>query len=181
MNRKTRRVVAALFLLLCLLALWLFGPDRKVARAKALRDELFSAAGKQLAPEQRKQRWDEYRTLTKGMTPAQRDSLSAEGRKRRQQEIGRYFRLSPRERTAYLDAQIRREQQMQQKMQARGGPPGKGRGPGGNSAASSKRSEQERDQSRQGRLDSSSPAERAQMAQFRKELATRRQQLGIRR
>src|SRR5262245_55339834 len=115
MNRKIRRLLAAVFLLLCLLALWLFGPDRKVARAKALRDELFGPASRQLSADQRRQKWEQYRGLTRAMTPAQRQLVSAEGRKRRQAEISRYFRLSPREKTQYLDAQIRREQQMQQK------------------------------------------------------------------
>ncbi len=183
MNTKARRLLAAGLLLLLVAAVWLFRPDPRVARAKALRQELFGPAGKQLSTEQRQQRWREYREVTKRLTPAQRQQLSAEGRKQKQREIARYFRLSPRERAQFLDQQIRREQQIRQQMQARGGAPGGGGGPGGRGAGASapagKRTEQERDQRRQGFLDRSSPAERAMMGQYMKDLNQRRSQLNL--
>src|SRR5688500_12656571 len=156
MNTKKRRLLMAGLILLIVGAVWLFRPDARVARAKALRQELFSPAGKQLSAEQRQQKWREFREVTKGLTPAQREQLSAEARKQKQREVARYFKMPPREKAQHLDAQIRREQQLRQKMQARGkaaGPGGRGAGP---PPSKGKRSEQERDQRRQASLDRSS-------------------------
>jgi hypothetical protein len=178
MKRPIRRLLPAALLLL-VGAIWLFRPDPRVARAKALRSELFGAAGKQLPADQRRQKWQEYRAVTKGLTPAQRRALGGERRKQKQREIGRYFRMSPQEKARFLDAQIRREQQMRQSTQAGGGAAG-WRGPGGANPFG-KRSEQERDQRRQGFLDATTPAERAQMHEFMRDLSARRQQLGMRR
>jgi hypothetical protein len=175
-----KRLLTAGLLLLIVGTVWLFRPDPHVARARALRQELFSAAGKQLSAEQRQQKWREFREVTKALTPAQRQQLSGDGRKEKQRAIAQYFKMPPREKVQFLDAQIRREQQMQQKMQARGGAQ-KGRGPGasGRSSSVGKRSEQERDQQRQKFLDRSSPAERAMMNQYRKDLNARRNQLRL--
>src|SRR5262245_63111073 len=106
MSKKVRRLSLVALLLLIAGAIWLFWPDPRVAKAMALQQELFGPAGKQLPSDQRQQRWREFREVTKGLSPAQRRQLGAEGRKQKQREIARYFRLSPRERTQYLDQQI---------------------------------------------------------------------------
>jgi hypothetical protein len=178
MSKKILRLVALLFLAL-LGAFWLFRPDPRLAKAKALQAELFGPQGKQLSPDQRTAKMREFRETTKGLSSTQRRQLGAEGRKQKQREIARYFTLPPREKVQFLDQQIRREQQFRQQMQARGGgapkgPPTKGAAPKGKGGT-----EQERDQRRQVRLDSTSPSERALMNQYMKDLNSRRSQLGI--
>src|SRR5436190_6710557 len=109
-TRYRRKLMTGLGLLVLLLGAWLGWPDRRLAAAKALQQELFGPAGKQLSAEERRQKFRQLREATKGLTPAQRQWLSAEASKRRKQEIARYFSLSPQDKLRYLDQQIRRRQ-----------------------------------------------------------------------
>jgi hypothetical protein len=179
LSSRQRRILLALVLILVILLVgrW-FWPDARAARAKQLQAELFSPEARNLSPEQRQARWREFREVTKALSPEQRRQLMAEGRKRKQAEIGRYFRMSPQEKTRYLDEQINRMERIRQNGKARaGGPPGGARARGASSG--SNRSPQQRDQRRQQFLDSSTAAERAQMNAFMRDLNARRTQRGL--
>jgi hypothetical protein len=178
-SRKRRYALAGLLLLLLLLLTWLAWPDPRLAKAAELRKELFGPAAKKLSDQERRQRWQEYREVTKGLSPAQRRQLSSEGRRERQREIARYFGLPQAEKTRFLDNEIRRQQARQGRSPNPGGL-GQSRGAGGaRTKGGGSSSPQERDKRRQGFLDGSSPAERALMSRFSRDLNARRAQLGL--
>jgi hypothetical protein len=198
MKKYWKRWLALTMLFLLVILAWLLWPDRRLAQAKSLRNELTGPNAKSLSPEQRRDKWQQYRKLSEKLTPAQRDQLSAESRKRRQQEMAKYFAMSPADKTRYLDERIKGMEKMRQQMQeknaqnkSKGGAgsasnPGGGQRPGGGTAAGGTgqngprdRSVAGRDQGRQNRLDSTSPAERAMFTQFMKDLNARRSQLGL--
>lgn len=174
MSKRKWRWLALLVLLVAAGVGWACWPDGRVARAKELQKELFAKGGA-LSAEQRREKWQELRGLTKQMTPAQRRELGAESRKRRQAEMARYFKMSPKEKERHLDGIIKRQEQMKKSQQAKGGGSGGGAPKGG----AGDRSTKGRDDRRQTRLDSSMPAERAQMGQYMKELRERRARLGL--
>jgi hypothetical protein len=182
MNPLIRRLLlAGVLLVLALVTGWLLWPDPNVARARELQQQLFGAEARKLSPKHRQQKWREYREVTKQLSPAQQQQLSAEARKQKQRELARYFTLSPQEKTRFLDEQIRRQERMHQGRPVQGqqvGNRGPARGtarPGGSKGGTV----QEKDQRRQRFLDGSSPAERAQLTQFFREMNARRAQLGL--
>ncbi len=185
-TRKQWTIAASLLLLLLLLlGARHFWPDPQVAKVKALQQELVQS-GDKLGADERRQKWQELRQETEKLSPAQREQLGAEARRRRQQELDRYFTLSPAEKTHLLDQQIDRMEAARRQMQARGG---QGRGPGGNGPAAGNGgppggdrgglSSEEREQRRKQRLDSTTPEERAHRDQFFKDLGARRAQRGL--
>src|SRR5439155_939621 len=86
-----------------------------------LRKEL---GDKSLTPEQRSQKWGELRKTMEQMSPAQREAMRAEDRKRRAAEMGKYFRMNQAEKNRYLDERIRAMSKMGQGRP--GGPGGQG-------------------------------------------------------
>jgi hypothetical protein len=204
MKKPTRRqwiaLAALLVLLLTAVTAWAAWPNGKVKRAKQLQQELTGPLAQSLPPEERRQKWQEYRETTKQLTPAQRRELTAERDKRRRDEMTRYFSLSAAEKTRYLDERIAQTEQRRQAREAQGGTNGgPGGGPGGgprgatggpaggpgtggpaaNNPQDVGSSKQARDQWRMDRLDSTTPADRAQMTQFMADLNARRAQLGL--
>jgi hypothetical protein len=164
--------------------------NRQLAQVKQMQKELFSPETRGLSPEERREKFQNLRELQKGLTQAQRDALMAEARKRRQEQMNRYFAMSQAEKTRHLDEQIQRMEERRRQFQAnaaqRGGSPGggpNGRGPGGaggpGQPGAPDRSVATRDRERQARLDSTSPTERAQFTQYMKDLNARRTQLGL--
>src|SRR5687767_14349563 len=137
MKKHWKRWLSLLSLLLLVLLAWLLWPDRRLAQAKALQRELSGPASRSLTPEQRREKWQQYRKLTEKMTAAQKDALAAESRKRQNQEMARYFAMSQADKTRYLDERIKgmekMRQQMQEKMKKDGGKGGGSgaTGPGG--------------------------------------------------
>jgi len=122
------------------------------------------------------------------LSPTQRDSLAADGRQRFQQELERYARMSPAEKSRYLDQRIDETEKMRQQLAQRnpnGGGPGAagafGAGPGGpgGGRGGPSLSSEDRDRRRRERLDQTTPEFRALMDQFRKDMANRRQQRGL--
>lgn len=192
-------------LLLGLALLWIFWPDRQEAKARELQAQLFSPEARTLPPEQRQAKWQEFRQTMERLPAAARQRVEAEMGKRQQQEIARYFTLSPQDRVRYLDDQIRRMEQRRRPAPAPGtspraagqpsGRPASGAtaalgGPGGAAGARPQGGSPggrgpgggtvaERDQRRQRFLDAGSPAARAQFSQYMKELNARRTQLGL--
>jgi hypothetical protein len=171
---KKRAALIALALLLLGGGAWLLRADPQVAKVKQMRKELFSEEARKLPPEQRRQRWQEFAREQRKLTPGQRRELWAEARQQREKEIERYFTLSKAEKTRWLDERINRMEAMRRARQASGAaaqrPPGQGR---------TSLSAEERGKRRRGRLDQSTPEERARRDQLRKDFEARRRQRGL--
>jgi hypothetical protein len=166
-----RRVLAALALLLLLI--WFFWPDNQLARVQAMQREM-AEAGDKLTPEERREKGQQLRAAIDKLSPNQRTQLRSEFQKRMEERMARYFAMSPQEKTQFLDQQINQMQQMSQQGPPPGGGPGFGGPPGGQP-----KTPEEKELRRQQRLDNTTPEFRAQMDQFRKDMAQRRQQLGL--
>jgi hypothetical protein len=168
---------------------WAVRPDSHLARARELQKDLFAA--KNLPPEQRKARFEAYRSELKLLTADQKRELFAPMREKQKAQMDRYFAMAPREKTKYLDDLIDRSEKMrkerEQKAKANGGQPGGGPGfgPGGGfgfgpgGAGGKASSPQEKETRRKQALDNTSPEERAQRDQFRRDMDNRRRQRGL--
>jgi hypothetical protein len=180
--RWRRRTVLAVSLLVLLgggAAAWRLRPDPHLAAAKGLRQELFSEAGRQLPPQERRQKFEQLRAEVGALSPEQRRGLRSEGMSQRREEMHRYFKMSPDEKTRFLDELIARQEKRRQEWQAAGGAPFVGPGgnrPGGPNGGGTA---QDRDKRRQDFLDSAPAAGRNEMTAFRNDLNARRQQLGL--
>jgi len=208
-------IIAALVLLLLVgtvVGYFWFRPDPLLAQVKddfqkLTEDRNEKDPSKKLSGEERREIGERIRTNLETMTDEQRRALFAEGmKKRREQEkekMDRYFKLSPEEKTAFLDKEIeqqeaRREQREErmkqwreerekrkQEAEAKGETlkEGNGRrgwgGPGGGRGGFSKLSPEERQNRMKGWLDNSTADERAQRWQYRQDMKARRQQLGL--
>ncbi|MBP3960684.1 hypothetical protein J8F10_36125 [Gemmata sp. G18] len=195
-RRRWRRWAAAVLLVLGLGGLaWAVRPDPHLARAKELQKELFNSGAKNLSPEQRKALSAEYREQVKRLSADQKWELSAPMREKQKAEMERYFALSPKEKTKYLDERIdrsekaRKEREQKQKAApggaaARtggfgGGPGGKAGAPPGAPGGGPPRSAEEIEKRRKQALERTTPEERARADQFRKEMNDRRRQRGL--
>jgi hypothetical protein len=177
--RRKRWWLLALLVLILVAGLWLFWPDRQLARAQQLQKELSDQTENRLTGEERRQKAREFREARKKLSPEQRRKLDDERRKRRRAAMERYARMSKEEKTRHLDDQINRMEQRRQSggfgqgnRGASGDQNGTGNGSGGPSSGS-------RDTRRQDWLDDTNPAERAQLAQYFHDLFLRRQQFGM--
>lgn len=171
---KRRVAIAAIIIAL----VWWLWPNNQMVRVQALQKELTNA---ELTNEQRQELFQQLRTAMNGLTPDQRSQLRNQGQQRFQEQLSRYFQMTPQEKAAYLDQQINREQQMMQQMQNGGAPKGGfgGGPPGGGNSTKGPRSDEDREKGRQRRLDATTPEFRGQMDQYRKDMAARRQQRGL--
>jgi hypothetical protein len=184
MKKPTKKqwTLAAAVLLLLLLGLgaWRLRPDPDVEKVKSLRQELFEKGGK-MSAEERRSKWHELREAGRRLTPGQRRALRDDFRKRRKQQLERYFTLSAEDKEKMLDQLIdrmeaRRRQWQQNRANSAAGQNGQERtGRGGWSRLSA----EERDQRRRQWLDSTTPEERSQRDQFWKDLRSRMNQRGL--
>ena len=157
-----------------------------------------SVLREELTPEERKARFAEYREQVKHLTDDQKWELSAPMREAEGRD-GQVLRHVPKEKSAYLDERIDRSEKARKEWEKKGeqakggqgkaGGPGRGfgpggpkvgrgggqGGPGGRAATSAEEIEKRRKQY----LDRTSPEERAQRDQFRKEMDSRRKQRGL--
>jgi hypothetical protein len=175
--------VAVLLLLAGGLGAWYFWPDGQLARVKELRQELLSDTSRKLPADQRRQKWQEFRKEEEKLSPGQRKSLWEEMRQRRKKDVEHYFTLTKAEKTRWLDEQIDRREARRREWQAAGGNGAGGGGPGGGQGGGpgggANVSPEEREKRRKQMLDSTTPEERAQFDQLRKDLAARRSQRGL--
>ncbi len=200
-RRRWRRLFALALLLLGISGVvWAVRPDPRLARAQALQKGLFGPDAKNLSPDERKARFAEYREQVKHLTEDQKWELSAPMREKQKAEMDRYFALSPKDRTKYLDERIDKSEKMRkdwekQKAQGKAGPPAggigfggpnggnKSGGPGGSKAGGpggpGGKSPEEIEKRRKQSLDRTTPEERAKRDQFRKEMEDRRRQRGL--
>src|SRR4051794_39320213 len=96
--RRRRRCLALLLLLLLLGGgAWAGRPDPHLARAKELQAELFSPEAKNLPPEERRAKFDQFRAEVKALTPEQKRELSAPMRAKMKADLERYVALPPAE------------------------------------------------------------------------------------
>jgi hypothetical protein len=168
-KRLVKWMAALAFLAVTGWAVWYFWPDPQLAEARELRAQLTGENGRSLTPEKRRELWGQLRHTMDQLSPEQRRTLGAEQRKARQQQLADYFKLSPEERKAYLDRQIDRMEALRREMNPM-------RAQNGNApfAGQRPRTPEERD-----RLDATTPDERAQRAEFFRDLQTRRQERGL--
>ncbi|HEX3148739.1 MAG TPA: hypothetical protein VHR66_11680 [Gemmataceae bacterium] len=189
-NRRRRWYRLAAVLLVLLIGYGSYRairPDPNLKKVKQLRDE-FATQSKDWTPEQRAEKGKEMRTAMEKLSPAQRDVLAAEGRKKFEEQLRQYAQMSPQQKIQYLDDQINRSEQMRQQFaQQNGGaprPPGGGPGtfgggPNGPGGGGKQMSQEEREKRRKERLDQTTPEFRALMDQYRKDMNARRQQRGL--
>ena len=127
-------------------------------------------------------KFEELRNVTGQLSEAQRRELSRDMLKRREDELRRYSELSPAEKKQQLDKDIRRQEERRQRSQSGGnsngnsGGPGNGFGGPGRGGPSSSGDPQRR---RQERLDWTTPEFRELTDQYRRDMAARRQELGL--
>src|SRR5262245_44142408 len=168
--RKQKRFLgaAAIALLLCLAVLlyWRLRPDPKLAQARELGKQL---ADRGLSAEQRRELGKQFRDQVKGLSADQRSELFKDRRKAFEDRIAGYFKKSRQEQIAQLDEDIDRMNQFRGPRGAGG--PMNNAGPGG--------SAEDRDLRRRQRLDQTTPEQRAQMAEYFKQLNDRRRQRGL--
>jgi hypothetical protein len=163
-NRKWR-YVAAVVPALTLLTWWLFRPNPNVRKVRAILSAMTPEKMRDLPPGNRAAKGQELRDAVGKLTPEQRRDLFADGRKRFEESMKKYAKMSKEEKTRHLDEQINRTEQARQ------------RNPGGSNPGGPRRGSTESDRKR--RLDQSTPESRAAMDQFRKDMVSRRQQRGL--
>src|SRR6476620_8356869 len=105
--RRRRRAWLLLLLVILLLGWWLW-PDGRLARARALQRELFAESAKGLPPDQRRAKFQEFRTTTAALSAGQRRELSQDMMKRRLADLQNYAKMSPKQKRDHLDGLINR-------------------------------------------------------------------------
>jgi hypothetical protein len=176
-RRPGRWLAALALLLLAGLILGALRPD-PLDRVKALQKELFTAEAKNLPPDQRQAKFEELRTAMKALSDDRRWELAAPMRERQKAELDRYFALSPKEKTSYLDERINRSEQVKKDFQKKAGTRGGGP-PGGGGGGKGPPSPANIDHRRKEMLDRTTPEERAKRDAFRRDLENRRKQRGL--
>src|SRR5262245_188497 len=162
---------AAICVVLLLLLIGIFFRLRAEWRMRHVRE--LQQALRNTPPEQRPAKFQELRATMQSIPQRDRERMMADGRKRFEQEMIRYSKLSKEEKQKYLDERIDRSQRFRQQNGAPN--PNFGGWPRNNNLSA-----EERDRRRKQRLDQTSPAFRAAMHQFRKDMEARRHQRGLR-
>src|SRR5947209_3557054 len=94
--RKRKRAALALLLLLLLAGGgWVWSATRAdpgVERAKDLRSQLAGEAGRQLSPEQRRERRRQLGEEMRNLSPGQRRELMGDRRKESRERLNRFFK-----------------------------------------------------------------------------------------
>ncbi len=175
-NRKRIALVSvAILLLLAILAvIWYCWPNGRVAAVQQLRTQLAGEAGRKLSADQRRELLGQIRDNVRQLTPLERRELD----KGRREQLKKYFSLSKREQIAYLDKQIQRMEAARRQWQVQAN--NNQRATNANLGSRMRTLDpEERDKRRRERLDFMTAEDRADRAQFRKDLDQRRAQLGL--
>lgn len=201
MDMKKNLVVGssiALLLLIAFGAWWMLHQNRQVARVKELSSKMFENR-EGMSREDRDQAFRQLREARESLSESQRsklgDDMRAQMMERMQERMESYFAKPPKERMAYLDEQIRRDQSRRREREKarrereangetrdRGERAGRGGGPpwtGGRGGRPGIGDNEQRMERRRGMLDATSPLFRAQMAEYREDMRQRREQLGL--
>src|SRR5262249_53857234 len=141
-------------------------PDPQLAHARELGKQL---ADRGLSADQRQALGKQFREEMRKLSPQQRGELFKDRQRAMRERITGFFKKSRQEQVAQLDEDINRMQQFR----------GQGPPPGGTNGAGSFVSSEDRDTRRRQRLDQSTAEERAQRAEYFKQLNARRQERGL--
>jgi hypothetical protein len=160
-----------LVLVLLILSIYFhFRANPLMKKARELRQSL-AQNGANLSPQERQQKREQLRDTMRAMSPGQRQELTRDDRKRFEERMLNYVKMSQPEKTRLLDEQIDRMEQMRRNS------PNTGPGPG--SRTPTNRSAEDRERMRRERLDQTTPEFRSAMDQYRRDMAARRQQRGL--
>jgi hypothetical protein len=178
--RNRKRLAGALaVLMLFLLGVWAFGHyqrGRHLAQVQELRQQLAGEAGRKLSADQRRELRRRFGEELKQLSPDQRRDLTKDRRDAMRDKLRKFFQLSKMDRTAALDSAIDRMEKGRKQRDS--GTVGAATGPGPKGGWGS-RSPQERERLRKLWLDATTPEERAQRAEYFRQLSQRRQQRGL--
>jgi hypothetical protein len=177
-RRRLSLLAGLLLLLLAAFAAYKFGPDRQLAKVKEMRAGLSA----ELPPEQRRDRWQEYRKEFEKLSPAQRDVLDREQQQQYFTSLDSFFKLSKKEQTARLDEQINRAEAARRRFEQQrgaGGPRPGSQTFGASGGGQRPRDAEARELRRRQRLDRSTPQQRAQMDLHRRMIDQRRRERGL--
>lgn len=176
--------------------------SRQLAKVKDMGENIFEQT-KDLPPEDRQAKWQEYRAEIDKLRPEQRQQLETERlarfQKREKEKLDKFFQAAPKEQLEMLDNDIKREEEFRKRMEqmmqgggggwggfggggrGAGGPGGVGgnNGGGGGGDRRSRSSPEDRENMRKRMLDSSSPEFRAQTTEYRMQMRKRREALGL--
>jgi hypothetical protein len=175
-NRKRWGIMGGVALLLLGLgvAYWWLRPDPALAHLRALRDQLAEAS---LGGDQRRELWGQFRQEVRQLSPDQRGQLFADRGQRFKERLAQYSKLPKNERVAFLNQEIDRMEAARKEWE-------KNRPPDAQAGAARARDnrfrgDEEREQRRRAFLDRTTPEERVQLAEFRKDMNQLRQQRGL--
>ncbi len=155
-------------------AVWACWPDPHLARIEELRAQLTGAGN--LSAEQRRQLWGELRKEVEQLSPTEKRELMKERRERQRQQLEDYFKMSKKEKDAYLDRMIDRMEQGRRERQRDQANNGASSAPAG---LRRPLDPEEREKRRRDRLDQSTPEERTLRSAFFQDRQARRQQRGL--
>ena len=170
---KKKTIVAGIVLLLTAGTIWALrtpATDPQVAKVQQLQAGL---RAENLSPEQRRERFDQFRQAMDQLRPEQREQVRSqmEGMFREQmmQPVKAYFSLPSEQRTAFLDQQINAMEQRRKEMEAFRASQSQGKDQGNAQGKAAPRgrpdfrnmSAADRNQWRKQRLDQSKPEDRA--------------------
>ena len=176
-NRKRIALasVAILLLLAILAVIWYCWPNRRVAAVQQLRTQLAGEAGRKLTADKRRELLGQIRDNLRQLTPLERRELD----KGRREQLKKYFSLSKREQIAYLDKQIQRMEAARRQWQVQANNNQRANNANLVGSRMGTLDPEERDKRRRERLDFLTAEDRADRAQFRKDLDQRCAQLGL--
>jgi hypothetical protein len=169
-NHTPRSLYVAIGIVMLLLVIGLLLRLRSELKLRHVRE--LQQALRQAPPEERATKFQELRDSMRSLPQRERDRMMADGRKRFEDEIIRYTKLSQAEKRKYLDDRIDRSERFRQN----GGP---GRPDFGGGRRNGGLSQEERDRRRKQRLDQTTPEFRSAMDQFRRDMENRRRQRGL--
>jgi hypothetical protein len=173
-RKKIIVLIVGVILILVIFLWWFFRPSAQMTKVQAMRRDLFAESNGKLSPQELRERFESLRKEQAKLTPAERKKLAAEARKRRKADLEHYSTLTKAEKNKLLDDRIDRMEAMRKQMQ---GANANGRGSQGTGGPG--RNPDDRERWRKEMLDSTTPEERAQMDQFRKDMQARRALRGL--
>jgi hypothetical protein len=176
---------AVLLLLLTGVGMRLFVANPRLARVKKMREELFTPAGQDLSPSERREKVAAFRQEQEKLSPEERKTLWDDMRKKRRKELEDYAKMSQEDKNKFLDDRINQMEAQRASWQRRnsgnggGGQPPPFGAPQANAGGRFNLSQDEREHRRKEWLDSTTPEERVLRDQFLKDLQARRAQRGL--
>src|SRR5262249_42706639 len=171
--RRSRTVFLAMLLLAALsVGFWLCRPDPKRVATQRLEHHLASEEARRLPPAEQLALRSQLRSELQQLSPRQRRLLRDERRRLLVKRIARFRALSRAEQIAFLDREIDRLIALRRQAAAAGEPAGTaGRGTSGNA--------DDRERALKQRLDTTTPAERAMLGDYGKQILDRARMRGV--